>query len=221
MAKFKVPKEERQEFDLLVQRANRRVLANLKQVAKDKITSDTAIRSLLGDYADSSEWLTKRTPFSRSKTFESEKAYKQYIRHISQWGGDDFIRSEEAIKQRYYKNIIQALTTTAIDNGNGVLTKTGRLPGNLAKKIRELSLEQLTNFFDHADPTESIETQGFGSENYLGVDRKEFVDITEAHISALKQIFPDNSTKPKSSKTKKKRKTSKKGANKRKSKKRK
>ena len=212
--KYIVPENEQREFDLLVQRANRRVLSNLKQIEKNNITSENTVRSLMGDYADSKEWLTKKTPFSRAKKFNSEKDYRQYVRHISQWGaeGDDFTRSEDAIKERYYKSIIQALTTTAIDNGNGVLTKTGRLPGNLAKKIRELSLEQLTNFFDHSDPTESIESQGWGSENYIGVDREEFVDITKSHIDALKELFPDTNqtTTTKTKKKKKAKKTAKK-----------
>ena len=212
-SKYTVPESERKEFDLLVQRANRRIKSNLKMIEKNNITSSTAKRALVSDYEDASSWHTEKTPFSRSKTFDSEKDYKQFMRHVSQWGGEDFSRSEEAIRERYYKSIIQALTTTALDNGNGVLTKTGRLPGNLAKKIRELSLEQLTNFFDHADPTESIETQGWGSDLYLGVDKKEFVDITVAHINALKQIFPESSnlSKAKSSKPKKRKSKAKKG----------
>lgn len=205
MSKFVVPAGDRKEFDLLVQRANRRIKSSLKYIQQEDIKSDTAQRALVSDYVDQSSWHSAKTVFSRSKTFASEKAYKQYVRHISQWGGKEFERSVDSVKEGYYKAIIQALTTTALDNGNGVLTEKGRLPSNLAKKIKDLSLEQMTNFFDHSDPTETIESQGWSSDEYIGVDRGEFVDITTAHINSLKQLFPAK-TKPKrkARKTKKK-----------------
>ena len=199
MSKFVVPAGDRKAFDLLVQRANRRLKSSLKYIQQEDIKSDTAQRALVSDYADQSSWHTSKTIFSRSKTFASEKAYRQYVRHISQWGGEKFERSVESVKEGYYKAIIQALTTTALDNGNGVLTAKGRLPNNLAKQIKELTLEQMTNFFDHSDPTETIESQGWSSDEYIGVDRGEFVDITTAHINSLKQLYPE--------KTKAKRKT--------------
>ena len=188
--RYVIPVEDRKEFDLLVQRANRRIKASLKYIQKEDIKSESAQRALVSDYHDQSAWHTTKTVFSRSKTFTSEKAYRSYLRHIEQWGGASFDRSIEKVKEGYQKSIIQALTTTAIDNGNGVLTSSGRLPGNIAKQIKELSLEQLTNFFEHSDPTESIEYQGWASDMYLGVDRGEFVDITKAHLNALKALFP-------------------------------
>lgn len=197
---FKVPANERNEFDMLVQRANRRVKSSLKYIQREEIKSDVAQRALVSDYIDRGSWASEKTVFSRSKQFESEKAYKDFKRHIAQWGDVDFPRSVEKVKEGYYRNIIQALTTTAIDNGNGVLTATGRLPGNLAKQIKELSLEQMTNFFNHSDPTEAIEYQGWGSDQYIGVDRGEFVDITRAHLNNLQQLFP--SSTPKEVKTK-------------------
>lgn len=199
---YTIPAEDRKDFDLLVQRANRRIKASLKYIQKEDIKSESAQRALVSDYHDQSTWHTSKTVFSRSKTFASEKAYRSYLRHVEQWGGASFDRSVDKVKEGYQKSIIQALTTTAIDNGNGVLTPSGRLPGNIAKQIKELSLEQLTNFFEHSDPTESIEYQGWASDMYLGVDRGEFVDITTSHLNALKQIFPSKS-KPKKKRGKK------------------
>lgn len=208
--KFTVPSADRKEFDLMVQRANRRIQASLKYIQKEGITSDNAQRALVSDYGDINTWHTSKTVFSRSKTFASEKAYRQFVRHVEQWGGKEYDRSVERVKEGYYKAIVQALTTTAIDNGNGVLTAKGKLPGNLAKKIRELSLEQMANFFEHSDPTEDIEYQGWASDDYIGVDRGEFVDITTSHLNALKQLFPDKSPKKTTAKPKKRKKKKKK-----------
>ena len=207
---YTVPASERKEFDLLVQRANRRILSNMKYIQQEDIKSQTAQRALVGDYMDKGEWAGSTAVFSRSKSFTSESAYKAFVRHIEQWGasGDkgEFARSRDTLREGYEKAIIKALTTAAIDNGNGVLTKQGRLPANLAKEIRSLSLEQLTNFFDHADPTEDLEVQRFSSYDYLGVDRGEFVDITRARLNALKQLYPDKAPKSNATKPKKKKK---------------
>lgn len=220
MAKYRIPKSEDKEFDLLIQRANRRIKSQLKTIDKYGITQDSTKRSLIGIYSDPTEWQTQNAPFSRSKTFKSEKEYLQFKRHVSQWGGEDFERSEDRIREKYVKVIIQALNKVALTSDNGgIFTKTGRLPGNLAKKIRELSLEQLTNFFEHADPTEALETQGWGSDKYIDADRKQFVDVTVAHINTLKELFPES--KAESKKTKPKKRKAKKGAKKRKSKKKK
>ena len=220
MSKYKVPLSEQKEFDLLVQRANRRIKRSLEYIQKEDIKSESAQRALVSDYTAQSSWSTPKTVFSRSKVFDSERDYKAYVRHIMQWGAPEaYERSVASIRKGYEDNIIKALTTVAIDNGQGVLTKQGRLPGNLAKKIRELSLEQLTNFFEHADPTEIIEAERFNSYDYMGVDRQEFVDITVARLNSLKEIYPDNRPKqlPKKRKSSKSRKgKSKKGKSKKK-----
>lgn len=209
ISKYIVPVEEQKEFQLLVQRANRRMQSNLKYIEKEGITSEAGQRALVGDYTDRSAWSSSKTVFSRSKTFESEKEYKQFRRHIEKWGGPDFERSPDKIKEGYYKAIIQALTTTAIDNGNGVLLKSGKLPGNLAKHIRDLSLEQMSNFFAYNDITENIESQGWRSDEYIGVDRGEFVEITKSHINSLKQLYPTKSIPKAKTRAKRKKSSSK------------
>lgn len=204
--RFVVPKEQQADFNLLIQRANRQIKSNLKYIQQEDIRSESAKRALLGDYVDQGSWHTEKTPFSRSKVFSSAKAYAQYVRHVQKWGGDygkiktDERHTPEEIKAGYYKSIVKALTTVAIDNGaGGILTKQGRLPAQITKALRGLSLEQISNFFEHADPSEEIEYYGFSSYDYLGVDKDEFIDITMGKINKLKQLFPANSntSKPK------------------------
>lgn len=195
---FIVPKEQQADFNLLIQRANRRIKANLKYIQKEDIRSDTAQRALVGDYVDQGAWHTSKTVFSRSKRFSSEKEYKQFVRHVMKWGDPEQPRTAESVKEGYYKAIINALTVTALDNGGGgILTKKGHLPANIAKKVRDLSLEQMTHFFGEADPADDLEYLPYSGEDYIGVDRQMFVDITMAKLNALKTIYPDRNPKPK------------------------
>ena len=194
-SKFIVPKKDQKNFDRLIQRANRRIQKNLKYIQQEGIDSNVAQRALVSDYADQANWATGKTVFSRSKSFASEKDYKQFVRHVKQWGAKNYDREPEKVKKGYYKAIINALTTTAIDNGGGgILTKSGRLPGNLAKQIKEMSLEQMTHFFAEADPAEDLEYLPYSGEDYIGVDRQQFIDITESKLNTLKKIYPAKST---------------------------
>jgi len=211
-----VPKAEQHEFDLMIQRANRRIKRTFEFIQQEDIKSDATIRALVGDYGSKSSWAGEKVVFSRSKKFASQKDYERFRRHVEQWGGDDYSRSAENVKQGYYKSIIRALTTVAIDNGAGeILTKNGRLPSNLAKKIKGLSLEQMSNFFDHADPTDEIERNSFRSDEFIGVDRTEYVDIVTGYINRLEELFPSNSTISQAPKPKAKRKKAKVGVSKR------
>ena len=220
---FTVPADQQKEFNLMIQRANRRIKASLKYIQEENIQSDNAMRALVGDYASQTAWHSEKTPLSRSKKFSSEKAYKQFVRHVMNWGDvKDNPRSVENIKKGYYKSIVSALTTVAIDNGGGgILDEKGRLPSKITRALRGLSLEQISNFFDHADPTEDIEYYGFSSDEYYGVDRDEFIDITIGKINALKTIFPNKNNENKlvkkktKTRTKKRRKTSKRKKSKR------
>ena len=92
------------------------------------------------------------------------------------------------------------MTVSAIDNGAMV---DGKLPGNIINRINNLTLEQMTEFFAHGDPTEEIENQGWRSDMYLGTDPDEFADITNAHINRLRQLYPQK-RKPRKSKGKRK-----------------
>lgn len=221
--KYRVPIEEVKDYKLLVQRANRRIQKSLQYIQDQNIKEHSTIRALVSDYSDSKEWTSEKIVFSGSVKFESKKDYEDYKKHISEWGSkgknsEDYERNPEQIRKGYEKAIIKALTTTAIENGDGaILTKNGRLPYNLAKRIKNMTLEQLTNFFSGGgDPTEDIESARFDSYEYLGVDRETFVSITEARLNSLEELYPDN--RPKEQKTIQKNKSK---SNKKKSKRRK
>lgn len=199
---FTVPAGERKDFKLLVQRANRTIKANEKYLNDNQMTSDRVKRELLGDYMSKSNWQSEKTAFSRSIEFESEKEYQAYKKHLQRWGGVNAEKGREGTKQRLYENIVKSLNTTADIYGQGVKDNTGHLPKEITDRLDDMNVEQLSNFFDIADPTEDIEHQSWSYEEYQeGVDRDTFVDITTARLNYLEQVVP----KKKSTVKKKKR----------------
>lgn len=191
---FTVPAGERKDFKLLVQRANRTINANLKFIQKEDIQTGRAKRQLMSDYIDKSAWHTEKTAFSRGIKFESEKAYKDYVRQLNRWGGEGAEKSVKGTKQRIYESIIKSLNTTADIYGQGVKDDSGHLPKEITDRLEKMSVEQLLNFFDIADPTEDIEHQSWSYEEYQeGVDRDTFVDITTTRLNYLEQIVPNKS----------------------------
>lgn len=204
---FTVPAGERKDFKLLVQRANRTITANLKFIDKEDVQTGRAKRQLLGDFIDKNAWHTEKTAFSRGIKFESEKAYKDYVRQLQRWGGEVAEKSVKGTKQRIYESIIKSLNTTADIYGQGVKDDSGHLPKEITDRLEKMSVEQLLNFFDIADPTEDIEHQSWSYEEYQeGVDRDTFVDITTTRLNYLEQIVP-NKSKPVKIKKKKRGKT--------------
>lgn len=194
--KFRVPKNEQREYDLLVQRANRRIKKNLKYIQQQNIQDFNTVRALVHDYATPEAWAGRNTVFSRKKTFATEQEYKQTVEHLKEWGKkttkknpNKYDRSIAEIRKGYEKAIIKALTTTAITATQGVLTPTGRLPKGMAKQIRELSLQQLTNWFEVADPTEDVEVERFSTAEYFGMEREQFIDTFERRMNLLKSIY--------------------------------
>ena len=192
---FIVPKDERNEFDLLVRRANYRIKKSMDYVQKEKgISDERTLHSIFGDYAYSSS----PTAFSRSVKFSSEKAYKQYKQYISQWGQEvrknvkDPIKyvSDKKIKdirKGYIQNITKALNTLATELN--IPLDDGKLPENLFGKISNLTTDQLVHFFDE-DPEEMLSGQRWGSDEYEGADAGQFVDITVARLKTLRQLYP-------------------------------
>ena len=189
--RFTIPRENWREFDRLVQRANRKILSNLAYIQKEEIKSDVTRRALLSDYADPTTWHTQKVTFSRSKRFNNEREYQQTLRHLEKWGNRESpdYKDPESLKKGYYKSIIQALTTTAIENG-GILDEKGNLPRNIKRRIKNLSLEQMANFFDHGDPSEQFEKQGFSSDDFLGVDEEEFNETLDGLLNNLRKLYP-------------------------------
>ena len=203
---FRVPAELRKDYNLLVQKANRQIMKNLKYIQQEDIKDQRVHEALLGVKVDHSNWHTQKTPFSRSVVFKSRKTedgrtitaeqqYKSYVRALERYSERDI----EEVRDGYYKNIIQALTTMAIETGN--LDEKGKLPANLARRIKNLSTEQLIHFFDD-DPTERIEGARWGSDDYEGADMEQFIDVTVGHLQALRKLYP-KPRKPRSDKGKK------------------
>lgn len=191
---FTVPAGERNDFKLLVQRANRTINANLKFIQKEDVQTGRAQRQLMGDFISKSAWHTEKTAFSRGIKFESEKAYNDYKRQLQRWGGEGAEKSVKGTKQRVYESIIKSLNTTADIYGQGVKDDSGHLPKEITDRLENMSVEQLLNFFDVADPTEDIEHQSWSYEEYQeGVDRDTFIDITTTRLNYLEQIVPNKS----------------------------
>lgn len=188
-SKYVVPASDRREFDRMVQRANRRINANLKYIQQEDIKSESAQRTLMSDYADRSNWNTPKTVFSRSIKFNSKKEYEQYKRHVMQWGAESPERTVEGLKQGYEKAIIKSLTTAAIDNN--IPLENGRLPGNIRQKIKGLSLEQMTHFFHNDEPVSDMEYLPYSEVDFNGVDERGFVDNVDTIINSLQQIYPN------------------------------
>ena len=203
---FRVPASERDEFARLVRRANAKIYANMKYIQQEEITSDSAKRALLGHKATPEGWHTAKTPFSRSVKFggftdsngrqisgENEyKAYKRMLERFAESGEHD----PETLKQGYYESIIKSLNVVADNIGEGILTTRKKLPANLAKKIQDLTLEQMTHYFDEGDISEDFEYRGYRGEDYADVfDRKSFVDVTMQRINTLKELYPSKEQK--------------------------
>lgn len=188
-SKYIVPASDRREFDRMVQRANRRIMANLKYIQQEELNSESAQRALMSDYADRSTWHTEKTVFSRSIKFSSKKEYEQYKRHVSQWGNEKAERTVEGLKQGYEKAIIKSLTTAAIDNN--IPLENGRLPGNIRQKIKGLTLEQMTHFFHNDEPVADMEYLPYSEVDFNGVDTDGFVENVETIINSLQQVYPN------------------------------
>ena len=193
---FRVPDNDWNEFNKLVNRANYRILKNMEYIQQEGITSESTQRSLLHDFARPSEWHTNNSPLSLSRYFESEREYKQQVSKAKYFSNDetfgkDFTEILNDKHNQYYKNIVQALNKTAIDYGQGVLTESGHLPKEITDRLKDLSYEQITNFFDIADPTEDIEQSSWSYEEFFeGVDRETFIEHTLNRLNYLQELFP-------------------------------
>ena len=189
-SKYIVPLEDQREYRRMVQRANRRIQANLKYIQQEDISSEAAQRALLSDYADRSVWATEKTVFSRSLKFASRKEYESYRRHVSQWGKEDSApRTVAGLKEGYERAIVKALTTAAIDNN--IPLENGRLPGNIRSKIKGLTLEQMTHFFHNSDPVDDLEYLPYSEIDFNGVDTEGYINNVDTIINSLQQTYPN------------------------------
>ena len=206
--RYVVPKELQHEYKMLIQRANRRVKANLKYIQKENITNEHTQRALVGSFNDPVKWATGRMPFSRSNKgryvwdadtgtqkfmeFTSERDFKQYLKHLEKWGeqtkrGERFDAHPEKIKAGYKSAIVKALNQ--VKDQYSISLPGGKLPDEVIKEIDSMNLEQITNFFANGDPGEDLEISQFNSDDFLLVqDAEGFTDVITSRIAAIKKF---------------------------------
>lgn len=188
--KFIVPADDQKDFDRMVQRANRRIKASLKYIQQEEIQDRNTQRALVGDYSDASNWATPKTIFSRSKSFESKKAYEQYKRHVLQWGDIKNHRSIDEVKEGYYKAIIRSLDRLAQEANAPIHYKNGRLPVQITRAVKSMTLEQMTHYFDEGDASEDLDYLYYKWEDFAGIEsREEFISVALSHINTVKQVY--------------------------------
>lgn len=192
--RYWIPKSDHQYFDALISAANAKIKANLEYIQKEDIRDPGTVRSLVADYGSRAEWATKNLVFTKHKyQFKDEKEYRATVRHLEKWTdpGNPYFKDPDALKEDYYKSIIRSLTTVAIENNVDILDERGHLPRSITQKIKGLTLEQMRNWFDHADAADHIERNGFNSKDFLGVDREEFVETFDGLFNRLQSLFPN------------------------------
>lgn len=208
MANFVVPKEQQHAYKMLVQRANRRVKANLKYITKENITSDHTQRALAGSFVTKGHWATDTMPFSRSikgryiinadtgktefREFKTQTEFNQYLNYLSKWGqqtekGERFSAHPEEIKDNYKSAIIKALNE--VKDHYSITTPGGQIPKEIIDEINSMTLEQITNFFGNGDPSEDVEISQFNSDDFIYVESAEdFKDVVISRINQIKRF---------------------------------
>lgn len=204
-----VPKEEQHAYKMLIQRANRRIKANLKYIKDNNITNEHTERALAGGYADPFKWSTGRMPLSRSnkgryvwnadkevmefREFQNKTEFDQYIKYVEKWGkqtkrGELFDSHPEKVKQDYKSAIIKALNE--VKDHYNISLPNGQIPKEIIEDIDSMTLEQITNFFANGDPAEDVEISQFSSDDFLDVESAEdFKDVIQSRIASIKRFY--------------------------------
>lgn len=203
-SKWSVPKDLEHAYKMLVQRANRRVKANLKYIEKNKITDEHTKRALVRGYEDKNNWAGATMPFSRSKKgfyitnadtgfkefkeFGNKAGFERYLRELERFGkeGGGWEHSPDKIVEGYKKNIIKSLNQ--IKDQYNITLPGGKLPQEIIDELDSLTLEQITNFYSGGSVEEDIEISQFDSDDYIDVTGAEgFIDVTLGRIAQLKK----------------------------------
>ena len=205
---YKIPKNQLKAYRNLVDRANYRINKNYQYILANKIEDDTTKRALLHDYT--TPRVIEKTgelildPFSKTTVFDSKEAFEDYKEHLRQWGKkapkgvknfEGYARSVKSVRRGYKLAIEDALKSLATKGNATILDKKGRLPAEIRDRIKNMTTEQITNFFDYVDPTEDYEAGDFDSDRIRTDSMEHFVDDVTARMNALTQMFP-NKTKP-------------------------
>ena len=188
-----VPTDARAEYRQMIQRANRRVLANLKYLKDNGIKDNQVKTMLVGDFSSKRKWATTKSPFSSSTKFSSKKEYDQFMRFVSRWGEDTGRRGghkadPKAIEAGYRDSILKSISGLVRNKGISLEEWKGQLPPELMKEINELSIEQMTHFYRVVDPSGEVELFDSDQVEYEDVD--DFLDYMKGITSELKKFYP-------------------------------
>ena len=120
-------------------------------------------------------------------------------RYFSRWGeaterGEHYDAHPERIKEGYRSSIIQALNRTLVNKN--IPTPNGEIPADIMRRINEMSLEQLANFFGE-EVDEELENNSFDSDNIQEGDLDSFENYVNSQISWVQRVYPNNNSKNK------------------------
>lgn len=134
MARVKLSPAQKQEIKILTQFMNRRIAKAQKvygQYAKDIIPKE-----LGGEVQLKDDWLTSKTPVSRSVKFDSEKDYRQRINFLRRY-------------RRTAPDLEQYTADKARTTMSAMETSLGRdIPDKLRSKLNTLSAPELSDFWN-------------------------------------------------------------------------
>lgn len=203
---YVVPTDARAQFRRDIQRANRRILANIQYIKDNNIRDVETRQTLAFDFYKKRTWATKKSPLSASTRFDSEADYKKFMQFIERWAGEpgqrgDFAAAPENLRNGYKDSIYQAINGLVRDRGISLEEWGGDLPPALREKIDNLSLTQMRHFFNYIDPT-GIEEE-FDSDQVSPGSVEDLIDYMEGRIGALEKFYPKAPKKTKSRRRKK------------------
>lgn len=189
-----VPSDAQAEYRRMIQRANRRVLANLKYLKENDIRDNHVKTLLAGDFTKKKTWATQKSPFSSKTRFESEKAYQEFMRYVSRWGEDTGGRGghkadPKAIAERHRSDIYKTINGLVRNKSISLEEWGGDLPPELKGRLEGLSLEQLTHFYRYLDP-ETGGTEVFDSDQVDYEDVDDFMDYIGGILGAVEKFYP-------------------------------
>ena len=191
MTEYIIPTDARAEYRKLIQRANRRILANLDYIKNEGIRDHAIKTSLAGDFTSKKKWQTGKSPLSTKTRFKSEDAFKQYMRFVNRWGEDTGTRGGHRADpkrklQEGKEAIYSAIFGLADHKGTSLEKWGGDLPPDIKKEIESMSLEQMSRFFDHVDEFDEL----FDSDQVESDDVEDLIDYIRGRISSVKKFYP-------------------------------
>lgn len=162
---FTVPKEARDEYRRLVQRANRRIASAMKEYESAGRTIAPA--EIVGDIQTRVQWASEKYAISRSTKFASESEYKKAMTYLRSFdlpnekGGRPTITEYTKVQGRKIVSAVE--TATGADVGS-----------KLAKKLTKMSAPDMSKFWDLFNQNALRKGVEYSSESVMGQSLQEF-----------------------------------------------